>query len=139
MPVELSGKSVREKLDELNNMLRKEGADSLILAALDEVAWTFNIRGTDVAYNPVVISYAFVSEDESVLFIDPKKITAESAENLKKEGVILADYTMIQKYLCPASRKTAAYSSTRQKQIYHCTTPFPKVARSSKASLPPTT
>ena len=99
MPVELSGKSVREKLDELNNMLRKEGADSLILAALDEVAWTFNIRGTDVAYNPVVISYAFVSEDESVLFIDPKKITAESAENLKKEGVILADYTMIQKYL----------------------------------------
>ena len=99
MPVELSGKSVREKLDELNNRLRKEGADSLILAALDEVAWTFNIRGTDVAYNPVVISYAFVSEDESVLFIDPKKITAESAENLKKEGVILADYTMIQKYL----------------------------------------
>ena len=80
-------------------MLRKERADSLILAALDEVAWTFNIRGTDVAYNPVVISYAFVSEDESVLFIDPKKITAESAENLKKEGVILADYTMIQKYL----------------------------------------
>lgn len=99
MPVELSGKSVREKLDELNNRLRKEGADCLILAALDEVAWTFNIRGTDVAYNPVVISYAFVSEDESVLFIDPKKITAESAENLKKEGVILADYTMIQKYL----------------------------------------
>ena len=97
MPVKLSGKSVREKLDELNNRLRKEGADCLILAALDEVAWTFNIRGTDVAYNPVVISYAFVSEDESVLFIDPKKITAESAENLKQEGVILADYTMIQK------------------------------------------
>lgn len=99
MPVELSGKAVHEKLDEINNHLRKEGADCGILAALDEVAWTFNIRGTDVTYNPVVISYAFISEDESVLFIDPKKITAEAAENLKKEGVVLADYTMIQKYL----------------------------------------
>lgn len=99
MPVELSGKSVREKLDEINNQLHKEGADCCILAALDEVAWTFNIRGTDVTYNPVVISYAFVSEDESVLFIDPKKVTAEAAENLKKEGVVLADYTLIQKYL----------------------------------------
>lgn len=99
MPVELSGKSVREKLDEINNQLRKEGADCLILAALDEVAWTFNIRGTDVAYNPVVISYAFVSNEESVLFINPKKITAEAAKHLKEEGVTLADYTMIQKYL----------------------------------------
>lgn len=99
MPVELSGKSVREKLDEINNQLHKEGADCCILAALDEVAWTFNIRGTDVTYNPVVISYAFVSEDESVLFIDPKKVTAEAAESLKKEGVVLADYTLIQKYL----------------------------------------
>lgn len=99
MPVELSGKSIQEKLDEINNRLRKEGADCLILAALDEVAWTFNIRGTDVTYNPVVISYAFVSEDESVLFIDPKKITAEVVANLKKEGIKLADYTMIHKYL----------------------------------------
>lgn len=99
MPVELSGKSIQEKLDEINNRLRKEGADCLILAALDEVGWTFNIRGTDVTYNPVVISYAFVSEDESVLFIDPQKITAEAADNLKKEGIKLADYTMIQKYL----------------------------------------
>lgn len=99
MPVELSGKAVHEKLDEINNQLRKEGADCGILAALDEVAWTFNIRGTDVTYNPVVISYAFISEDESVLFIDPKKITTDAAENLKKEGVVLADYMMIQKYL----------------------------------------
>lgn len=99
MPVELSGKSIQEKLDEINNRLRKEGADCLILAALDEVGWTFNIRGTDVTYNPVVISYAFVSEDESVLFIDPRKITTEVADNLKKEGIKLADYTMIQKYL----------------------------------------
>lgn len=99
MPEELSGASVREKLDQLNNKLRGEGADCLILAALDEIAWTFNIRGTDVTYNPVVVSYAFVSEDESVLFIKPEKLTAEIADHLKKEGVTLAEYSMIRKYL----------------------------------------
>ncbi len=98
-PVELSGRSVSEKLEDINKCLRKEGADCLIIAALDEVAWTFNIRGTDVEYNPVVISYAFVSEKESVLFIDPRKITAEVAEHLKREGVVLADYKMICRYL----------------------------------------
>ena len=64
MPIELSGKSTEDKLIDINKMLHKAGADCTILSALDEVAWTFNIRGTDVAYNPVVISYAFVSEKE---------------------------------------------------------------------------
>lgn len=99
MPEALSGASVHEKLDLINNQLRSEGADCLILASLDEIAWTFNIRGTDVTYNPVVVSYAFVSEDESVLFIKPEKLTAEITEHLKKEGVTLAEYSMIQRYL----------------------------------------
>jgi len=99
MPVELSGKSVTEKLNEINDLLHKEGADCLLLTALDEIAWTFNIRGTDVIYNPVVISYGFISEKESVLFINPQKLTTEVAEHLKKEGVILADYSVIGTYL----------------------------------------
>lgn len=99
MPEALSGASVHEKLDLINNQLRSEGADCLILAALDEIAWTFNIRGTDVTYNPIVVSYAFVSKDESVLFIKPEKLTAEITEHLKKEGVTLAEYSMIQRYL----------------------------------------
>lgn len=52
MPIELSGKSTEDKLIDINKMLHKAGADCTILSALDEVAWTFNIRGTDVAYNP---------------------------------------------------------------------------------------
>lgn len=99
MPVELSGKSVGEKLDEINNRLRKEGADCLIVGALDEIAWTFNIRGTDVTYNPVAVSYAFISEDETVLFIQPQKLTEEVVAHLQKEGVTLADYSLIRSYL----------------------------------------
>lgn len=99
MPIEYSGKSTSEKIEEINAMLRESEADCTILSALDEVAWTFNIRGTDVTYNPVVISYAFVSKKENVLFIQPKKLTEEAAKRLKEEGVILADYSMIRTYL----------------------------------------
>lgn len=99
MPVELSGKSSEDKLLEINNMLHQAGADCTILSALDEVAWTCNIRGTDVSYNPVAISYAFISNNENVLFINPKKVPAEIADNLKKEGWILADYGKLFDYL----------------------------------------
>lgn len=99
MPEALSGQPTEEKLSALHAKLREAGADSLILASLDEVAWTFNIRGTDVAYNPVAISYAFISENENILFIHPKKLNPETAERLKKQGVKLADYSMIYTYL----------------------------------------
>ena len=99
MPIELSGKSSEDKLLEINNMLHQAGADCTILSALDEVAWTCNIRGTDVSYNPVAISYAFISNNENVLFINPKKVPTEIADNLKKEGWILADYGKLFDYL----------------------------------------
>lgn len=99
MPVELSGQPVSEKLNAINDQLHKKGADCLILGALDEIAWTFNIRGTDVTYNPVAVCYAFVSEKETVLFINPKKLTEEIISGLKAEGVIIADYLSIQRYI----------------------------------------
>ncbi|MDL2309754.1 aminopeptidase P family protein [Parabacteroides sp. OttesenSCG-928-B22] len=99
MPVELSGQSVSDKLNVINDQLHQQGADCLILGALDEIAWTFNIRGTDVTYNPVVVAYGFVSEKETVLFVDPQKVSKEIAENLQKEGVILADYSRIYTYV----------------------------------------
>ena len=99
IPAELSGASVSDKIADINNTLFIEGADCTVLSALDEVAWTFNIRGTDVDYNPVTTAYAFISEKESVLFIQPQKLTEEIAIGLKKEGVILADYSMIHRYL----------------------------------------
>lgn len=109
MPIELSGLSVQEKLKAVQDKLREAGADCLILSALDEVAWTFNIRGTDVTYNPVVISYAFVSEKENVLFINPKKLTAGTAERLRNADVKLADYSMIYTYLSRLADNTRVF------------------------------
>lgn len=109
MPVELSGQSTEDKLIAINDKVHEAGADCTVLSALDEVAWTFNIRGTDVTYNPVVISYAFISEKESVLFINPKKLTTEVIERLKHEGVKLADYSMLYTYLSRLPEETVVF------------------------------
>ena len=70
----------------------------MIMVTLDTIAWTFNIRGNDVNFNPVAVAYAYISEKEIMLFINPKKLT-EVAENLKQQGVTLADYHKIFDYV----------------------------------------
>jgi len=109
LPVEYSGKSTSDKLEAINTKLHEAGADGLVLCALDEIAWTFNIRGNDVEYNPVVVSYAFISEEETVLFILPGKITHEMSKNLQAEGVTLADYSKITSYLAKLKDKTRLF------------------------------
>jgi Xaa-Pro aminopeptidase len=99
LPVAITGQSVRDKLDAVNNHLRHAGAEALLLCALDEIAWTFNIRGNDVDYNPVALAYAFISEKETVLFVPPGKLMPDIAEHLAAEGVTMADYSMITSYL----------------------------------------
>ena len=95
LPERFSGKSCREKIKEVTEALKKNNADITILAALDSIAWLFNIRGNDVAYNPVCLSYAVVSEKETVLFIPPEKITEEVAGYLHSQGVVIAHYNKI--------------------------------------------
>lgn len=99
LPVEHSGTAAHDKIIKINNKLRQLGADCTLLCALDEIAWTFNIRGNDVSYNPVVVSYAFISEDESVLFIQSGKLNKEVADELQKEGILIADYSKAGTYL----------------------------------------
>ena len=120
MPVELAGKSVHEKLSDIYEILQQAGADCTVLSALDEVAWTFNVRGTDVAYNPVVISYAFVSERENVLFVNPKKLPEEVAKQLREEGVILADYGMLQTYLSKLPNNIRVLVDSKRTNVSIC-------------------
>lgn len=99
LPERFSGKSCREKIREVTAALKKNNADITILAALDSIAWLFNIRGNDVAYNPVCLSYAVISEKETVLFIPPEKITEEVAGYLHSQGVVIARYDEITGYI----------------------------------------
>jgi Xaa-Pro aminopeptidase len=87
-----SGKPAAEKLTALRAEMKKACADVYVLSTLDDIAWLFNIRGNDVHYNPVVISFAVVEEDKATLFIAPEKTTAETKAYLAREGVDVLPY-----------------------------------------------
>ncbi len=99
MPEKYAGESAKSKIKRICKAVEKQGAKSLLIASLDTIAWTFNIRGNDVKCNPVAVCYAYVSPEETVLFINPAKVTKEVAEYLKSEGVILAEYGKIYEYV----------------------------------------
>ena len=99
LPETFSGKSTREKIHEVLDAIREKEASYTILASLDTIAWLFNIRGRDIAYNPVYLAFSVVSEKETVLFINPKKLTEDVVEYLHGQGVVLADYAKFYTYL----------------------------------------
>jgi Xaa-Pro aminopeptidase len=136
LPDCFSGKSRREKIGELLAAMKKEEADITILAALDMIAWLFNIRGNDVEYNPVCVSYSVVSEKETILFIQPEKLTREVAESLKEDGVILADYEKITDYIrrIPAGTNILLTPSKINYRIYSA---IPENCKISKISVHP--
>jgi Xaa-Pro aminopeptidase len=94
-----SGVQTQDKLIQVNNKLQQAGADCTLLCMLDEIAWTFNIRGNDVNYNPVVVSYAFVSEDQNILFVALNKVTKETQEQLIAAGVTIAPYDSVESFI----------------------------------------
>ena len=95
----LAGEAVDSKISRVVDALDAADADGLLITALDEIAWLLNLRGSDVDYTPVVIAFAYVSEDERVLFIDSEKVTSEVKDHLKKYGVKIKDYDDIEKFL----------------------------------------
>ncbi|MFV0536141.1 MAG: aminopeptidase P family protein [Dysgonomonas sp.] len=99
LPETYAGEATNKKISRICDAVEKVGAESLLVASLDTIAWIFNIRGNDVKCNPVAVSYAYISKKETVLFIDPKKLTAETTEYLKSEGVTIAEYGKILDYV----------------------------------------
>ena len=95
LPEDVTGESAKSKINRIVEVLKKEDADGMLMVTLDAIAWTFNIRGNDVDFNPVAVAYSYISEKETVLFINPKKLTNEVADNLKQQGVTLAAYDKI--------------------------------------------
>lgn len=79
--------------------MERYDAQAMLVASLDSIAWILNLRGSDVDFTPVVISYLFVSEQETVLFVDEDKITGEVASHLKSAGVKVKDYESVVEYL----------------------------------------
>lgn len=99
LPEEYAGESAHNKISRICDSVEKAGAQSLFVASLDTIAWIFNIRGNDVKCNPVAVGYAYISRKETILFIDPKKLTTETSDYLKAEGVTIAEYVKVSDYI----------------------------------------
>lgn len=92
VPEKYSGESTQAKLLRLRAALAEQGAAAVALNVLDQIAWLFNLRGEDIPFNPVAISYAFITQSEATLYIDAAKVSTEVRQQLASEGVCLAPY-----------------------------------------------
>lgn len=87
-----AGESVRNKIAAVQEKLKEYQADYFLFSCLDEIAWLFNIRCHDIAYNPVAISYAVIGKEESCFFIKQSKLSAEVVRSLENSRVEVRDY-----------------------------------------------
>ena len=92
MPEEIAGESARNKLARLRAALEAEEVEGMLVTMLDEVAWLTNLRGCDVEYNPVAVSYMIVTLDKAVLYIDERKLTEDVLKYLAAQGISVAGY-----------------------------------------------
>ena len=98
-PLEYAGESTRDKLARIRKALRQRHADGMLMSSLDDIAWTLNLRGTDVHCNPVFVSYLLVSSKDAILYINKVKLPQQVAGYLNAEGVAIAPYEDVAKGL----------------------------------------
>ena len=94
-PLRYAGERTADKLTRIRQALRQQHADGTLVSALDDIAWTLNLRGTDVHCNPVFVAYLLISTTKATLFIDPDKLTPDVKAYLKGEGVEVSGYDQI--------------------------------------------
>lgn len=102
-----TGKSIDVKLNEIREAMTTSSADFHLITALDDVAWTFNLRGKDVEYNPVVIAYAVVGKDAAHIFIDGHKLSPKIISVFSNTGVKIHDYDKILGFLNQLPEKSS--------------------------------
>ncbi len=120
-PSAFAGKSVPEKLAAIRRKMREAGAHYALLTALDDIAWTFNLRGKDILYNPVVLAWALVSPDGATLFIRPSKMPGILKDKLQEQGISVKDYDNFFRDIAgiPASKAVLLSPSSTNANIYH--------------------
>ena len=95
-PLEYAGESTRDKITRIREALRERHADGMLMAALDDIAWTLNLRGTDVHCNPVFVSYLLIASKSVTLYINKVKLSPEVLAYLKAEDIKVEDYEQVE-------------------------------------------
>lgn len=95
-PLEYAGEDATSKIQRIRKALRTYHADGILVSALDDIAWTLNLRGTDVHCNPVFVSYLLIASDKVSLFVDEAKVSAEVRAYLEAHDVSLYNYNKVE-------------------------------------------
>lgn len=98
-PLEYAGETLVSKVARIRKSLRELHADGMLVSALDDIAWTLNLRGTDVHCNPVFVSYLLIESDKVSLFVDDNKLSPEVKQYLQDNQVSLYKYNKVEKCL----------------------------------------
>lgn len=98
-PLEYAGETLASKVVRIRKSLRELHADGMLVSALDDIAWTLNLRGTDVHCNPVFVSYLLIESDKVSLFVDDNKLSPEVKLYLQDNQVSLYNYNKVEKCL----------------------------------------
>ena len=98
-PLEYAGETLASKVVRIRKSLRELHADGMLVSALDDIAWTLNLRGTDVHSNPVFVSYLLIESDKVSLFVDDNKLSPEVKQYLQDNQVSLYNYNKVEKCL----------------------------------------
>ncbi len=92
---EYTGESTASKLERIRKAMKEAGANVHVIAALDDVCWTTNLRGDDIEFFPLLLSYAVITMDDMKLYIDERKLTDEMKANLAKDNISLRPYNAV--------------------------------------------
>ena len=94
-PLKYAGETIVSKLERLRGILKQTGRDGILVSALDEVAWMFNLRGTDVYCNPVFVAYCLMAGNETTLYVNPEKLPQRVRLFLNEQGIFIVPYEKI--------------------------------------------
>jgi Xaa-Pro aminopeptidase len=115
--VKWAGISRIEKFKQITSELKKKGADMMLISALDDIGWTFNLRGADVECNPVALAYGIVGTKGAKLFIELSKLTEEAKVELFNDGVELYHYNQFYEVLNNLSGKSIFFDPDRSNSL----------------------
>ncbi len=117
-PIERSGKSVANKVTAIRNKMKEYGASTHIITSLDDVAWTVNLRGSDVECNPVFMGYLIINRQETLLFVEEDKLTEDACALLKASDVKTQSYASFFTYIESLKEEKVLISPTSNQAIF---------------------
>lgn len=136
-PMEFAGEDVPSKIKRIRLALRAQHADGMLVSALDDIAWTLNLRGTDVHCVPVFVSYLLIASDKVSLFVDEAKVSSEIRAYLESNGVSIYKYNKVEEGLKAYSEynilldgnETSYYlwKAVRCQEIVQASSPIPEM------------